>query len=235
MDPENFYREDVFLSELRHILDRKKSKIWNAHQQMQLSFLQLRGVKSNTNFLDLGCGPMRLGSVLIPKLVSGWYYGQDINSDTIKFGYDVLNECGIDNNINYTLFSSEFFNLSAVDRLIDIAFSNSLFSHLSINSIYTCLLQLRHVLKPAGVYYATFFDIPVTHSWLDPFARNKWGNKFYTYPNQDPYHYHFSLLEAVAKQAGYCVDLLNDYNHPTQTMACFRLQKTLEIEQLLAN
>ena len=50
---------------------------------MQLSFLQRHGFESSSTILDLGCGPMRLGSALIPLLRDGWYYGQDINPETI--------------------------------------------------------------------------------------------------------------------------------------------------------
>ena len=35
---------------------------------------------------------------------------------------------------------------------MQIAFSNSLFSHLTLNSIYTALLQLQSVLAPNGVF-----------------------------------------------------------------------------------
>ena len=62
---------------------------------MQLSFLQRRGLTSSSNVLDIGCGPMRLGSALIPLLNDGWYYGQDINPETIAFGEEVLREAGI--------------------------------------------------------------------------------------------------------------------------------------------
>ena len=87
---ENPYRQDVFLEELRKQKDFQKQRIWAEHQQMQISFLQRHGFTSSSTVLDIGCGPMRLGSALIPCL-RGWYYGQDINSGTIAFG-EVLRE-----------------------------------------------------------------------------------------------------------------------------------------------
>ena len=102
---------------------------------------------------------MRLGSALIPLLNDGWYYGQDINPSTIAFGEEVLREAGITEQAPYTLFSSDQFELSLVDRPVQIAFSNSLFSHLTLNSIFTALLQLQNVLAPSGVLYATFFSL----------------------------------------------------------------------------
>ena len=63
---ENPYRQDVFLEDLRQQKDRQQQRIWAEHQQMQLSFLQRRGFTSSSTVLDIGCGPMRLGSALIP-------------------------------------------------------------------------------------------------------------------------------------------------------------------------
>ena len=121
---------------------------------MQLSFLLRRGLTASSTVLDIGCGPMRLGSALIPLLNDGWYYGQDINPGTIAFGEEVLREAGISEQAPYTLFVSDQFELTPVDRPVQIAFANSLFSHLTLNSIFTALLQLQTVLAPAGVLYA---------------------------------------------------------------------------------
>tara|TARA_B100000674_G_C37928766_1_gene956879 strand:+ start:305 stop:1003 length:699 start_codon:yes stop_codon:yes gene_type:complete len=221
---ENSYRHDVFLSDLRHINHRRQQRIWAEHQDMQLSFLQRRGLTSSSNVLDLGCGPMRLGSALIPLLKDGWYFGQDINPNTISFGEEVLREAGISEQSPYTLFASDQFDLSFIDRPVEIAFSNSLFSHLTLNSIFTALLQLKKVLEPSGVFYATFFTLENGGSWLNPHPRNKWGRQFDTYPHQDPYHYSVSLIKSIAKEAGFRLDMAKDYEHPTQVMGRFRLR-----------
>ncbi|WP_390129367.1 class I SAM-dependent methyltransferase [Synechococcus sp. HIMB2401] len=219
---ENSYRQDVFLQDLRQQKDRQQHRIWAEHQQMQLSFLYKRGLTSSSTVLDLGCGPMRLGSVLIPLLKDGWYYGQDINPSTIIFGEEVLREAGISEQAPYSLFASDQFDLSLVDRPVQIAFSNSLFSHLTLNSILTALLQLQTVLDQSGVFYATFFALDPGRHWLKPHPRNKWGRQFDTYPHQDPYHYPLPLLQDLARQAGFYLDVLDDFGHPTQTMGRFR-------------
>ena len=161
---------------------------------MQLSFLQRRGLMSSSTVLDLGCGPMRLGSALIPLLNDGWYYGQDVNPSTIAFGEEVLREAGIPEQANYTLFASDQFDLSLVDRPVQIAFSNSLFSHLTLNSIFTALLQLQTILAPSGVRC-----MPRSLGWsrdaLGSTTAMGWGRQFETFPHQDPYHYPLHSLE----------------------------------------
>ncbi len=218
---ENDYREHVFLYDLRNSSNRDEEVLWRNHQEMQYSFLLRHGFLEESNVLDLGCGPMRLGVKLIPKLRNGWYFGQDINPETLKYGEEVLREAEINKSANYTLFSSEGFDLSLIDRPIDIAFSNSLFSHLNINSILMCLLKVREVLSPKGIYFSTFFNLESKSSWLDRCVRNKWGHDTITYPSKDPYHYHFQLLKKIAREAGFTMRIVPDYGHPTQTMASF--------------
>ena len=91
---ENSYRHDVFLM-ICGIRRIEISSAWTEHQDMQLSFLTRRGLTSSSTVLDLGCGPMRLGSALIPLLKDGWYFGQDINPSTIVFGEEVLRDVGL--------------------------------------------------------------------------------------------------------------------------------------------
>ena len=222
---ENPYQQEVFLDDLRYLENRHKQRIWAEHQEMQLSFLKSHGLNSSSIVLDLGCGPMRLGSVLIPMLIEGWYFGQDINPNTIAFGEEVLRESGIDTKSHYTLFASDNFDLRMVDIPVQIAFSNSLFSHLTLNSIFAALLQLKTVLEPSGVFYATFFALEPGRAWLESHPRNKWGNQFETFPLKDPYHYSLSLMQDLARQAGFHLDVVNDFGHPTQTMGRFRRRR----------
>ena len=88
---ENTYQHEVFLDHLGHRSDREGERIWHEHQQMQLSFLQRRGLRPSSTVLDLGCGPMRLGSVLIPLLSRGIStdpnrIGPQPRSNTVELG-----------------------------------------------------------------------------------------------------------------------------------------------------
>ncbi len=217
---DNHYEKTVFLSGLFEKPDYQANRQWKAHQEMQIKFLLSKGLASSCHFLDVGCGPMRLGVKVIPLIKTGWYYGVDINQDTLDLGRKVL----LDHDVNsqrFTLIQTKNFELDDVDKPIDIAFSNSLFSHLSLNSIRLCLTSVRRVLSENGVYYSTFFNIDEA-LWPRPADRNKWGRVFATYPNSDPYHYSEQMLRDLAKNAGFSMALDDDFGHPTQTMACFR-------------
>ena len=77
--------------------------------------------------------------------------------------------------------------------------------------------------------YANFFVLPPSQRWLEPQPRNKWGKAFFTYANQDPYHYSLEMLKAVAHQAGFKLDLLSGFGHPTQVMGRFRQRRWLQV------
>lgn len=217
---QNKYKKLVFLENIVKQPNYKTQRVWTEHQEMQVDFLHSRGFCSSSNVLDIGCGALRLGVKLIPELDTGWYFGQDINIQVLELGRKVLEDYGVDSS-RFTLMDSDAFDLSLVDRNIDIAFSNSVFSHLDLNSIFICLRSVREKIKPTGVYYSTFFKV-ANEEWTSPHPRNKWGREFKTYPNRDPYHYPEALLSLLAKEAGFEMSLAEDYGHPTQTMACFR-------------
>jgi ubiquinone/menaquinone biosynthesis C-methylase UbiE len=146
---DNNYHARVFLSGLLGKPDYMNSRIWKEHQEMQARFLLSKGLTPDSTVLDVGCGPLRLGVALIPRLTRGWYYGVDINADTLKAGRKVLSDAGVEAS-RVTLVCSADFDTALVDRPIDIAFSNSLFSHLSLNSVLMCLKRVRGVIKEDG-------------------------------------------------------------------------------------
>ena len=76
---------------------------------------------------------------------------------------------------------------SYVDGPVDIAFSNSLFSHLTLNSILRCLISVRPVLSDGGVFYSTYFNVPALPEWPKPAPRDQWGTLFDTLPASDPF------------------------------------------------
>ena len=129
---ENPYRQDVFLEDLRQQKDRQQQRIWAEHQQMQLSFLQRRGLTSSSTVLDIGCGPMRLGSAVdshCSKTVGITVKTSTLARSPLVRRYSV--RPAFLKKARYTLFASDQFDLTPVDRPVQIAFANSVFSHLT--------------------------------------------------------------------------------------------------------
>jgi SAM-dependent methyltransferase len=217
---ENIYESKVFLNELLSDPEYKKNRLWREHQEMQFEYVKKAGLEPNHHFLDVACGPLRLGAVLVPYLSNGRYYGMDINENTIRLGVQKLFDDGIDHS-NAVFFANDTFDFTPVKSTIKMAFSNSLFSHLTLNSIVLCLVSLHKILPAGAAYHTTFFAISEGADWSEPADRDKWGRDFQTFPTKDPYHYKPSMLANLANQIGYDFAIEQQYGHPTQTMAIF--------------
>jgi SAM-dependent methyltransferase len=60
------------------------SEKWEQRGAFQLHFLEQYGLKPGHRLLDVGCGPLRAGLHLIPRLDVGNYYGIDYNHEFIR-------------------------------------------------------------------------------------------------------------------------------------------------------
>ena len=119
----------------------------------------------------------------------------------------------------YTLFASDQFDFTPAERPVQIAFANSVFSHLSLNSIFTALLQLQNAC-PTGVLYATFFALEQGRPGL-PIRATNGGVSLRPFTIRIPTT-PLPLLQDLARQAGFRLDVVDDFGHPTQTMGRFR-------------
>ena len=133
---------------------------WEEIGRHQLDFLVSRGLTPEMTFLDVGCGSLRAGVHLVDYLMSGNYYGIDINPTLIEAGYD--HELSDEGRSKLPVE-----NLAATDRfdsdfgvMIDMAIANSIFTHVSLNHIRLCLARLAPTLRPGASFYATFFEQP---------------------------------------------------------------------------
>ncbi len=216
---ENDYETDVFLSGAIANTPDLQFRDWVELQALQYDYLRAAGASADSVVLDVGCGPLRLGSRLIPDLTAGWYYGIDINGETLAIGRDVLDRLGVSAD-RVTLIESTDFDVAAIDRPVDFAIANSVFSHLNLNSIARCLLNVAEVLRPGAALHATYFDVSLDR-WNSPQSFVNFGREFPTYPRRDPYHYTQAMMADVAAWAGLSFRLDPGYAHQCQTMAVF--------------
>jgi len=215
---DNNNRKRVFLETVLSGEDYKSHDLWKNHQKMQHEYVMAQGLTPQHTFLDIGCGPLRLGSRIIPFLTGGHYFGTDINSETLDLGRSIAAEEGVDMS-NATLIATDAFDFSEVNKDVDMAFSNSVFSHLTLNTIGICLANLSQILAPGVRYFTTFFLAEDVDVWRKPKPQNKWGREFYTYPAKDPYHYTAEMFANLAEECGFDFEIDESYGHPTQTMA----------------
>lgn len=218
---ENRYREKIFLRNVLRRADFQNTASWQLGQE-QLDFLLAAGLDKDWTMADIGCGPLRLGCRIIDYLERGHYYGMDINAEALDLGKSILARLNVTGD-NYTLIATDSFDFGRLNRPLDVAFSNSLFSHLSEDRIRLCLGNLRDHLKPGASYYSTLF---LLGDGAPLEARHHWtyrGKVITTKPDRNPFHYRPGDIRALATAAGYTMEIVPAY-HPIQTMVKFTKQ-----------
>lgn len=190
--------------------------MWNKMGEIQYSWLLNNGLKPEKTLLDVGCGSLRGGIHFIKYLKTGNYYGIDINPSLINAGKIELQEQHISKTVN--LMVNGDFEFKLFKQKFDFALAQSVFTHLPINHIFKCLINIDKVLKKEGKFYATFFETK------DKFNLKaiKQSEEVTSYIDKDPFHYHFSVFEFLVDGLDLSVEYIGDWKHPrNQKMLCF--------------
>ncbi len=129
------------------------------------------GLKEESKVLDIGCGALNLGRVLIPLLNKGCYYGIEPNSWLIEAGFE--NELGQDIiSIKDPMFDDNInFDLDVFNTKFNFIVAHSIFTHAPMSDIKKCLSQVKKTLESDGVFIFSFvMGNRDTHSsyWIYP-------------------------------------------------------------------
>lgn len=190
---------------------------WEQIGLLQFNFLKQHGLKKESRLLDIGCGPLRGGIHFIDYLNESNYFGIDINQSMLKAGQSEINKHSLTNK-NPTLIYDDSFDFKITKNKFDFAISVSLFTHLPINMIVRCLVNLKSVLNVGGKCYATFFQAP-NSAHIEPIEQLK---NIVTHYDKDPFHYSFDEMAFMAKLADLKIKYIGDWNHPRkQIMVLF--------------
>ncbi len=122
----------------------------------QFNLLAVLGLREHHFLLDLGCGSLRSGRLLIPYLLPGRYFG--IEPERWLIEGVIKNELGEDMvRIKRPVFSdNNDFTLSIFNREFDFILAYSVFSHASQQQIRRCLSEAKRVMTSTSIFVATF-------------------------------------------------------------------------------
>ncbi len=208
----------------------KKARITDAVYRDALTSWQVPAIKTHMGdltgkvFLDIGAGDIVLGEKLHEIGVPKKFYVQDLSEPSISSGLERLVAAGIDTSIFQSLISSDFSFDSIEDEEVDFAFSNSLFSHLSLNSILLCLRHLSSKMQSGKSYFSSMIVLPndieaLDYDWS---YMNKLGTNVVSYAIKDPFHYTDSTIRNLLNfRTGFEVKAIHDYGHPFQKLVEF--------------
>ncbi|GJM44807.1 MAG: hypothetical protein DHS20C21_16490 [Gemmatimonadota bacterium] len=174
---------------------------------MVFNLLTCIGLRQHHRVLDIGCGSLRVGRLLIPYLNQENYVGVEPNQWLVEDG--IANEIGADLvKIKKPTFSFQA-SLAEFESPLDLdyAVAQSIFSHSGQDLVGQWLSQVSSHLKEEGALVATFlsdrqdFD---GHGWIYPGCVK----------------YRPETMADLAARSGLTFRVL-DWAHPRQTWALF--------------
>lgn len=184
----------------RALLDPKQAVggLWEEIGKLQFDFLVSQGLKPSHTILDLGCGSLRGGLWFIRYLQVGNYWGLDISQNILEAGRRFLAEQGLENKTPHLTLNRDLKFEELTGCKFDYILAQSVFTHMPEEDIEECLRNLHKILKPSGVFFATFNE----------------GHKSTADKARTTFHYPVSLFEGLGSRYGYHVRVNDSYLHP---------------------
>ncbi len=177
------------------------------------NLLTTLGLRGHHRLLDVGCGSLRVGRLLIPYLDMGNYTGIEPHNWLVRAGLD--HELGRD---ILGVKLPRFCTSASPDALpehirYDYVLAQSIFSHTSLTLMRTWLSGIAQRLTDTGVVAATYL----------PGAADYGGEEDWVYPGCVAYRW--ETLKACAQGAGLrCLGL--SWPHPRQAWVLLIKEKT---------
>jgi SAM-dependent methyltransferase len=175
---------------------------------MTFNLLTTLGLRQHHSLLDVGCGSLRIGRLLIPYLNRGKYFGVEPNNWLVEAGIEHELGKGVVEIKRPTFFLSGLpETVVQANVSFDFALAQSIFSHCGLDLINGWLSAISRSLAPDGALVATFLV------GEEDSARTGW-----IYP--ECVNYQPETLEKAAAEANLRFEIL-DWKHPRQTWALF--------------
>jgi SAM-dependent methyltransferase len=179
---------------------------------MTFNLLTTLGLRQHHSLLDIGCGSLRIGRLLIPYLNRGKYFGVEPNEWLVDEGIKRELGEGLVQIKRPTFFFTDSPEMVVEAKVsFDFALAQSIFSHCGLDLIKGWLSAVSRSLADDGALVATFLpgeeDLTQT-GWVYPECVN----------------YRPATLERAAAEANLRFEIL-DWKHPRQTWALFAAPK----------
>jgi SAM-dependent methyltransferase len=179
---------------------------------MTFNLLTTLGLRQHHSLLDIGCGSLRIGRLLIPYLNREKYFGVEPNEWLVEEGIKwELGESLVQIKRPTFFFSDSPETIMQAKVSLDFAVAQSIFSHCGLDLIKGWLAAISRSLATDGALVATFLpdeEDSTATGWVYPECVN----------------YRPATLESAAAEVNLRFETL-DWKHPRQTWALFAAPK----------
>jgi SAM-dependent methyltransferase len=183
---------------------------WEVLGKLQFDFLVAEGLTPEHYLLDIGCGSLRGGLHFIDYLAPGHYAGIEQNAEVLAAGTTELENAGVTDKDPQLAVRNDF-AATGFGQSFDFALAQSVFTHLTFNSIVRCLAEVDRVLKPGGRFYATFFASPGPRLHIEEMIRTGFPN---AHVDRDPYYYDPDLFSWICEGSQLTCEYRGKWEHP---------------------
>src|SRR5436190_10888790 len=179
---------------------------------MTFNLLTTLGLRQHHSLVDVGCGSLRIGRLLIPYLNRGKYFGVEPNEWLVEEG--IRRELGkslVEIKGPTFFFTDSPESIAKAETAFNFAVAQSIFSHCGLDLIKGWLSAISRSLAQDGALVATFLigeHDAVQSGWIYPECVN----------------YRPAKLQSAAAEANLRFEIL-DWKHPRQTWALFAAPK----------
>jgi SAM-dependent methyltransferase len=146
-------------------------ELYDFEGALLFSLLALLGLRESDYVLDVGCGSLRAGRLLIPFLQRGHYYGLEPDEQLVRQG--IGREIGHELvRLRAPVFvHNPDFRLDGLAQRFDCILAQSIFSHASGDQVRACLALVAEMLGDGGVFLATYYAGETSYAgdaWVYP-------------------------------------------------------------------
>lgn len=133
------------------------AKYWEMQQREVCWFLKEHAnLQMSSRVLDIGAGPLRIGSKLIEYLDPDCYFAMEPNAGVLARALSHTDKDLLDS--KRPRFSNNAdFDLSVFGCQFDIVFAHNVFIHCGTSQLLACLRSLQNVLADDGTFVCTLF------------------------------------------------------------------------------